>query len=334
MITRYQAVTLAYLPNKKIIFILIFILIIFAGWFYVFAEKNKQAEYTASKENNALSVIADKTSQYDADTDSDGLKDWEEALWKTDINKIDTDGDGTNDNEEIANGRDPLKAGPDDKASDKEDLVAQEKAIADSRQNTMTAIYARKFMSEYLTLKTEKGELTEDDKQNLVVKTMNDIKPPEVVDKYKISDLSILETTEESIKNYALGMKAVFIDIKMPKKDEIEVFSVLLKSIKEEDFKKVEVSTNALKQYVSLNNRILEAILPPSIPENLSKLHLEIVNGFNNLALAVEDMADAENDPIKAMIGQRLYTEQKLRIYNAVKSVQEVFNKYEITVFK
>lgn len=313
---------------------MIFVLIIFAGWFYVFADKNKQSEYIADKEKSALSVVEDKANQYDADTDGDGLKDWEEALWKTDINKADSDGDGTNDNEEIALGRDPLKTGPDDKISDKEDLVAQEKAEADKNKNTMTAIYARKFMSEYLTLKTQKGDLTEEDKQNLVVKTMNDIKPPKIEDKYKITDLNVLETTKESIKNYAVGMKAVFIDIKMPKADEVEMFSILLKSIKEEDFEKIKASVNALNNYIILNKRILEAMLPFGVPENLSSLHLEIVNGFNNLSLAVEDMADAENDPIKAMIGQRIYTEQKLRIYNAMSSIQEVFNKYEITVFK
>lgn len=332
---RYQAVTLAYLLNKKIIFILLFILIVFTGWFFVSAEKNKQKEYIANKEGDTLSVVADKTSQYDADTDGDGLKDWEEALWKTDINKADTDSDGTNDKEEIASGRDPLKAGPNDKVSDKEDLVAQEKALADSKQNTMTAIYARKFMKEYLTLKTQKGDLTKEDKQNLVVKTMNDIKPLETVDKYKISDLNVIkDISKESVKQYADLMIAVFIITKMPEASELDIFTALLEGIKKEDFKSVEASKKALKQYVVLNQRILEAILPPSIPENLSKLHLEVVNGFNNISLAVEDMTGAENDPIKAMIGQRIYTEQKLRIYNAMKSIQEVFNKYEITVFK
>ena len=332
---RYPAVTLAYLPNKKIILIILFILIIFAGWFYVSAEKNKQTEYVASREENALSVVMDKTSQYDADTDGDGLKDWEETLWKTNSNKADTDGDGTNDNEEITLGRDPLKVGPNDTISDKEDLVAQEKSIADSKKNTMTAIYARKFMSDYLTLKTQKGELTEEDKKALVVKTMNDIKPPELVDKYKIADLHISkDISEESIKIYATGMKSVFIDTKMPKMSEIDIFTVLLKSIKEEDFKNTEASINALNQYVVLNKQILEVLLLPFIPENLSKNHLEIVNGFNHTALAVDYMANAKADPIKAMVGQRLYTEQKLRIYNAMKSIQEVFNKYEITVFK
>ena len=74
-----------------------------------------------------MAVAPEQTNQLDKDTDGDGLKDWEELLWKTDPNKMDTDGDGTPDGEEINLGRNPLKAGPNDKISDKEDLVAQEK---------------------------------------------------------------------------------------------------------------------------------------------------------------------------------------------------------------
>lgn len=326
---------MAHLPNKKIIFTILFVLIIFAGWFYVYTQKNKKIEYTASREGNALAVVLEKTSQYDADTDNDGLKDWEETLWKTDSNKADTDGDGTNDNEEIAQGRDPLKAGPDDKISNKEDLVAQEKAIADSKKNTMTAIYARKFMNEYLMLKTQKGELTEEDKTDLVVKTMDDIKPPELADKYKISDINVSkDISKESIKTYAAEMKNVFIDTKMPKMSELDIFTVLLKSIKEENFKNIEISEDSLNKYILLNKELAKTMLLPVIPENLLKNHLEVANGFNNIVLAVEYMASAKIDPIKAMVGQRLYMEQKLRIYNAMKSIQEVFNKYEIIVFK
>ena len=201
-------------------------------------DKNKQEEYIAGKDNNALSVVMDKTSQYDADTDADGLKDWEEALWKTDPKKADTDGDGTSDNEEISIGRDPLKAGPNDKISDKEDLVAQEKALADSKQNTMTAVYARKFMNEYLMLKTQKGDLTEEDKQNLVVKTMNDIKPPKLVDKYKLSDLRISDDiSKESINTYAMGMKFVFVDNKAPSRVKQRFLVFLWKALRERTIK-------------------------------------------------------------------------------------------------
>lgn len=48
------------------------------------------------------------------DTDTDGLKDWEEKIYGTDPAKTDTDGDGTPDGEEIKTSRNPLRAGPDD----------------------------------------------------------------------------------------------------------------------------------------------------------------------------------------------------------------------------
>ena len=72
----------------------------------------------------------------------------------------------------------------------------------------------------------------------------------------------------------------------------------------------------------------------PTIPENLFKNHIEIANGFNNIALVAENMAIVQNDPVKAMMGQKLYNEQMIRIYNAMKNLQEIFNEYEITVFK
>ena len=55
---RYKAVILAYLPNKKILFLIIFILLIFAGWFYFSDYKNKQIQYTADKEKSAFGCRA------------------------------------------------------------------------------------------------------------------------------------------------------------------------------------------------------------------------------------------------------------------------------------
>ncbi len=45
------------------------------------------------------------------DQDGDGLKNWEEVIWKTDPQNPDTDGDGVGDGEEIKQGRDPLVKG-------------------------------------------------------------------------------------------------------------------------------------------------------------------------------------------------------------------------------
>ncbi len=57
-----------------------------------------------------------KTSQKDLkDSDNDGLKDWEEELYKTDLRNPDTDSDGYLDGEEIDSGTNPLIKAPGDK---------------------------------------------------------------------------------------------------------------------------------------------------------------------------------------------------------------------------
>src|SRR3989344_8258983 len=70
---------------------------------------NPSAELETGTLENIIAITGD------IDTDSDGLKDWEEALFKSDPNNKDTDGDGTEDDEEVKLGRNPTLAGPNDK---------------------------------------------------------------------------------------------------------------------------------------------------------------------------------------------------------------------------
>ena len=55
---------------------------------------------------------------FEKDSDNDGLKDWEEVLWKTDPNNPDSDKDGVSDGEEIKINRNPAKPGPNDELDD------------------------------------------------------------------------------------------------------------------------------------------------------------------------------------------------------------------------
>lgn len=59
------------------------------------------------KEENKIEVFKDKNN----DTDGDGLKDFEEEYFGTDINSVDTDNDGYSDYEEIQNKYNPLGEG-------------------------------------------------------------------------------------------------------------------------------------------------------------------------------------------------------------------------------
>jgi len=336
---RYEAVIykiLAYLPNKKIWALVVLVLMIFAGWFYYSKNKNEQMQYLAKQqESGPLAIIADQKNSLDADTDSDGLKDWEESLWKTDPKNPDTDGDGATDGEEIIQNRNPLKPGPDDKITEKvEDLVAAGKKQTETEQ-IITAVYAKKFLTSYLLLKQAKGELTAEDKNQLVESFMADIKPLKVEDKYKLSDLKITQdNSKEAVKKYAEEIKKVFINKDYFFLNNQAVFEVLLKKLKNKDSDfspEVSVLGSSANLYDWFVKKMAEI---DTIPSDIANKHNELMNGLDGIAIAIRNMAKAPDDPIKAMMGSALHDEQIEIIYKAINGIQSVFNKYEIIVFK
>jgi len=327
---------LAYLPNKKIFFLLIFILLIFAGWFYFSGSKNGQTKDVAEQEKSPLIAIVEQTSQLDKDSDADGLKDWEELLWKTDPNKADTDNDGTNDNEEITLNRNPLKAGPNDKISDKEDLVAQEKAIADSRQNTMTTVYARRFMEAYLTLKNQKGELTDSDKDGLIESLMNNIKSDiKIKDSYDISNIKIIGGQKANLEKYAREIKKILIDEKPIKENVVIVFNRLLKNLNdkknagtyESDAKKILDNGEAYKQGAT-------KLVSIEAPDILAEYHLALINNLNGMQEAVRAMSVVANDPMKGLAGFELYRQKATVFSKSFEELKITLNAKDIFVLE
>ena len=336
MTARRRAVPLAYLPNKKIFFLLIFILLIFAGWFYFSGSKNGQTKDVAEQEKSPLIAIVEQTSQLDKDSDADGLKDWEELLWKTDPNKADTDNDGTNDNEEITLNRNPLKAGPNDKISDKEDLVAQEKAIADSRQNTMTTVYARRFMEAYLTLKNQKRELTDSDKDGLVKSLMDNIKSDiKIKDSYDISNIKIIGGQKANLEKYAREIKKILIDEKPIKENVVIVFNRLLKNLNdkknagtyESDAKKILDNGEAYKQGAT-------KLVSIEAPDILAEYHLALINNLNGMQEAVRAMSVVANDPMKGLAGFELYRQKATVFSKSFEELKIILNAKDVFVLE
>jgi len=326
---------LAYLPNKKILGLIVLTLIIFGGWFYFSKQKNNQINYENEKAE-PLVVARAQNSDFELDSDGDGLKDWEELLWKTDPKKADTDGDGATDNEEIAQNRDPLKPGPDDKISKMEDLVAASERKTEEEQ-TVTAGYAKKFLSAYLMLKREKGELTAEDKQDLVESFMENVGTIQSPDKYKVSDLKTIPSVASNIAGYAETMKKLFITDTQDLTDITKLYNNFLAFLYDES----SDGDGSISDYVDAFSLAADnykntgkTLLALQVPDGAKNAHLEVVNAFNNISQALMIMAEAHRDPIKAMMGQKLYDEQMQRGYDALLLIQDFFDEYEIVVFE
>lgn len=123
----------SYLPSKKFAAIVFFLTLSAGALFYLGKFVELKPNLNTSLKNiinqGFVNKLAEKTEILDSD--SDGLKDWEEMLWGTDINNPDTDKDGSSDKQEADNGYDPLDPFSNEKTGKKIEKVNYP-AVADN----------------------------------------------------------------------------------------------------------------------------------------------------------------------------------------------------------
>lgn len=88
------------------VMILFFLVLITVGTFFVLSFSNKSIDFPEKMTSKAPDVSNDNDLSFDSD--NDGLRDWEEALWKTDPKNPDSDGDNILDGAEAKNNREIL----------------------------------------------------------------------------------------------------------------------------------------------------------------------------------------------------------------------------------
>ncbi|PID83266.1 hypothetical protein CSB11_01880 [Candidatus Campbellbacteria bacterium] len=140
------------------------------------------------------------------DTDNDGLLDWQEIIYKTDIDNPDSDGDGINDGDEVRDGTNPLSfknIKNEEIVVVKESVENIEKQIAKRRktqkeqENQQFKIKKIKFKSN-LT-QEEKDLLAGYDQENILIK-----KDMNILGKVFLENTHSVNATEESENMFLL----------------------------------------------------------------------------------------------------------------------------------
>lgn len=288
--------------HKKIIISLSFALIVLLGAYYFGIYKSGPISY----QKGGTNLIAEKTPTdnfLQADTDKDGLKYWEEALWKTDPSKADTDGDGTPDGEEAKAGRDPTIAGPDDKLKSIP-VFADSSAETRSKskiESSLTNLIARDLYTNYSILK-QAGELSPENQTKIneaLSASVEQIIKPKV---YIASDLNIATSeTPTSIKKYGNDVAVIINNnLKPNPQDEAVSLSNYLDKKNPADLKKVTDSAENYKKTIS-------ALLSMTVPPSVINEHLSLINSLNFFGKSIEGMAQVDTDPIVALVSLKNY---------------------------
>lgn len=286
----------SYLPSKKFIITAISVLIAGLGIFWALSQKGFEKTREIFPENLSVKSIFSKAEQ--KDSDNDGLFDWEEALWGTDINNPDTDGDGTRDGEEAKSGRDPLKKGPDDKLQDSK-IFTQKSGEEIPDGWTKTDVLARDFFAKFFTLQ-QSGNLNQENKDKLTESFLAGMEQEKILDQYKISDIkTVNDNSKEAMKLYGSKLEGVFNSHIIPE-NELIIFE---RAIKNQDKKEMQKLEPIAAAYYKASQEILAIEAPSSI----SELHLNLINNFFNIAKCIERMGTSFQDPVNALAGLKLY---------------------------
>ncbi len=289
------------MPSKKTFALLVFSILIVGGVFVALHYKNISAStYVAGASQDIITDAALQNS--DKDSDSDGLKDWEEVLWHTDPHNPDTDGDGTPDGQEVKEGRNPAVKGPNDKLNTQTIDTLINTGTGSGGELTQTDNVSRDLVGKLIALK-ESGATIDADTQNQLVQDSLKNLTGTTPTPYTQSDLHVTSNeTLESIRQF--GNQLGNIITKFSTSNTQDEITVLNQFITTGD----QSILNKLDKNVTRYQNLIHDLLQVNVPKSVLPLYLGLVNGFNSLQTNIQNIKKYANDPVGQLVAINGYS--------------------------
>lgn len=323
-----------FLPSKRFSnFVLVVVGLCLVGilFFWGINEYGKQVRERRAREIIAGNEALNKLKQLSVDTDNDGLPDWEENLWKTDIRNPDTDGDGAMDGEETKNGRDPVTPGPNDVVSEMTGAASSTDLFANQKDLSVTERFSRAFFSKYVEArKNSQGKLTEEELMAITDSTVDSMlsydERTSTSTVYKKTDLKIISGKEsDSKKDYFNNVAIVFKNYVNSYSPGSEIF-YFKEATEEENPEKIKELDNVLSNYSGL----IRAYLNIVVPNELADMHLAILNQFVRMKKDTERMKTVFSDPVLGLLALKSDVENTQKLAEQVVSMKNYILKNNI----
>ena len=339
-----------YLPSKKFLItlasiILAILIVVIINWL-----ANKNLEIKNSEQQILSASSSAKINQFMIlDTDGDTLKDWEEALYKTDPKLADTDNDGTNDGDELANNRDPLvkntalagKTPTDQKSL--EVIADEKKAEEEFNQLTATEKMGRILFSQYLSTKISGQELSQNGISSIIQNTMMAVPAPSTI-QYSMADLIVIPSNDNgAIKNYTNNVARViltdFIDQNLIKQGG-DIFGMaqienLLNQINQNNTdiiktKEISQALLDLNPIISKYQLTIKDLLKVPVPTGLKEKHLALINAGEAVFSNLSQIAKSEGDILAILPVLTSYQDSITNLINALSTASTIFTNNQV----
>jgi len=222
------------------------------------------------------------------DSDGDGLKDWEEVLWKTDPNNPDSNGDGVNDFVEVS-----LKKAEADK------LALEKITAVGGDPASKTSLLAIDFFSNYFSLGNPEKGVPSDTLDFLTSGSVQKITSKSATKTYSLLNLNITDSLFENFRDYGNAVGGLIK--KYPERgDPLELLQLSAVS------GDTASSNNIMKTSKDYGNFVTEMLLVET-PEEMAFLHLALINISEALRSDTEKMSGVLDDPVGALLSAQTY---------------------------
>ena len=303
-------------PKKKLPLITVIAALIFAiGLLLFIGAYSKKGAFSKINLLGGRETIIDPQNK---DTDNDGLLDWEEDLYKTDIYNPDTDADGYLDGEEINSGHNPAVKGPGDKLAFYPLPLGEKYNIT---KKVLQDEQVEKILKSYLVHKDEylkdHPEITDPEQflADTEKSTLLEINRRAIYDNYEE-----LAVNAEAVLSQLPEIFAVEItdnDIKISQDNSKQAIEAYIS--KASDFLNSEAfffgdaalqvlnnafenrSFSEIQRIIKINDAKIEIIKQIEVPFSWKEIHKQGLKGIiltRNIFLSLRNIQD---DPLKAM---------------------------------
>lgn len=252
------------------------------------------------------------------DSDNDGLKDWEEALFGTNPENPDSDEDGMLDGKEVESARDPLVSGAGD-------IFETQELKRQDAEATLTESLTKRLFQFYLASQKSGTRVPRQANQEVSTTIQTEIESKGSLwsNTYRKEELLITGSSNDELHEY--GNRVIQTIQKHPKATVSEVSKALESSFTEND---VEGNTVLLasQEYETLG----EDLLSIPVPLLLSDLHLKAINEIKRAARAVRDMRFIVGDPLRALVALQIYRDSQNNTFLAFQAIKRHFEENNV----
>ena len=264
-------------------------------------------------ENNINTAAVTLNSLIGNDSDLDGVKDWEEALWGTDPAKKDSDGNGVPDSTEIERRKSALGTTT---STENGDTVINE-----------TENLAREIFAATISLK-QSGQLDQAAAENLSQALLSNIKPGEGENLYTESSFLIAPVSKENTSLYGTTVKTLFQKyVSLGIGRELAILEQALSKNQPE-------SLLQLKSYSKLYENLAGEMAGILVPKDIVETHISLANDYHNLSASTKKLESFFENPVLGFTILIEYNKWISEVLENSKKISDYINNNDILLSK